>query len=58
MEYARTLIEGKVVYMHNMIMEQILGRPLKDDEVVKHKDGNGLNNQRENLELCQKKTRS
>lgn len=32
-------------------MEQVLGRPLLRNEVVHHKDGNGLNNAPENLEL-------
>jgi HNH endonuclease len=32
-------------------MEQNLGRYLKPEEVVRHKDGNTLNNRIENLEL-------
>lgn len=36
---------------HRVIMEQILGRPLRPGEIVHHKDGNILNNDPENLEL-------
>lgn len=30
-------------YVHDLIMEAILGRPLEKDETVEHKDGDGLN---------------
>lgn len=36
---------------HRLLMAAWLGRPLTDDEIVHHKDGNGLNNDRDNLEL-------
>jgi hypothetical protein len=36
---------------HRHIMEQILGRALASSEIVHHKDGNGLNNTPDNLEL-------
>ncbi len=35
----------KMFRMHNVIMDS------KDDQIVHHIDGNGLNNQRENLKL-------
>ena len=30
-------------YVHDVIMEAVLGRKLEDDETVEHIDGNGLN---------------
>ena len=38
------------VHKHRVVMETILGRPLKPGEVVHHKDGNKRNNEPENLE--------
>lgn len=39
------------VLEHRHIMAQHLGRPLRKDEIVHHKDGNRLNNNLENLEV-------
>ena len=36
---------------HRYIMEQYLGRKLKENEIVHHKDGNKLNNDISNLEV-------
>lgn len=36
---------------HRVIAEQILGRKLKSNEIVHHKDGNKLNNSKGNLEI-------
>ncbi|ANC85424.1 hypothetical protein A7E77_00050 [Sphingomonas sp. NIC1] len=47
--YARTTIGRRHVYMHRLIM----GMPKMG--VVDHIDGNGLNNQRENLRLVTQK---
>lgn len=39
------------VYEHILIMEEMLGRSLNENEVVHHIDGNKLNNNRDNLML-------
>jgi hypothetical protein len=44
--YAETRINGKLVYMHRMIMNAQPG------ETVDHRDGNVANNQRYNLRIC------
>lgn len=36
---------------HRVVAEQMLGRPLRTDEVVHHKDGDGRNNSPDNLEV-------
>lgn len=38
-------------YMHDMIAERILGRPLPKGTRVEHIDGNGSNNTRANLRI-------
>lgn len=43
----------KQVFEHRLVMEQFLGRKLLSNEVIHHKDGNGLNNALENLELME-----
>lgn len=39
------------VLEHRFVMSEHLGRPLKDDEVIHHKDGNKQNNDIKNLEI-------
>lgn len=39
------------VLLHRLVMENYLGRYLKEDEYIHHKDGNKLNNDISNLEL-------
>lgn len=43
----------KQVFEHRLVMEQFIGRKLLPNEVIHHKDGNGLNNALENLELME-----
>lgn len=52
MGYVRvTLPDGSRVREHVLLMEQHIGRPLDDHEVVHHRDGNRANNDLSNLEL-------
>lgn len=44
--YAVATVNGKSIRMHRLIM-----RP-RNDQMVDHKDHNGLNNRRRNLRLC------
>jgi len=41
----------RYVYLHRVVMENKLGRLLKKDEQVDHKDGDKANNDPSNLEL-------
>lgn len=47
--------DGKKVRAHRWIMEQALGRKLRQDEHVHHKNGNPLDNRIENLEVLDPK---
>jgi hypothetical protein len=44
-------VAGSSVREHRYLMAQYLGRPLLASEIVHHKDGNTLNNSRDNLEV-------
>ncbi len=50
--------ESGYVLEHRYLMEQHLGRPLRDDEIVHHKDHNKLNNDISNLEIMDLATHS
>lgn len=48
-EHPRAKNNSGYVYEHILVAEQKLGRPLRKGEVVHHIDGNGLNNDPNNL---------
>lgn len=45
---------GRYALEYRVIAEKMIGRPLKKNEVVHHKDGNRKNNAPENLEVLDK----
>jgi len=42
-------VDGKKRPLHRLIMEELSGRPLRPDEIVRHRDGDLLNNDPDNL---------
>ena len=49
--HAWAVQDGKVIYLEDKISESILGRPLNIREVAVHKNGNVLDNRRDNIEI-------
>jgi hypothetical protein len=49
--YRRHRINGKNVFEHRLVMEQVLARKLLRSETVHHKNGDRLDNRPENLEV-------
>ena len=49
--YRRIAVDGRMVFEHRYVMEQMIGRPLVPGEVVHHRDSDTLNNAPDNLEL-------
>jgi hypothetical protein len=49
--HRNVICNGREVGLHRVVMEKHLGRPLESHEIVHHKNGDGLDNRMENLEL-------
>lgn len=49
--YVTVWVGNKQVMEHRHVMEQMIGRPLRREETVHHKNGNRSDNRPENLEL-------
>lgn len=49
--YRRMSVKGRSIYQHRLVMQEMLGRPLRDDENVHHINGVRDDNRPENLEL-------
>lgn len=52
--YRIITVDGKTILEHRHVMQQVLGRPLRADEVVHHRDGQRARNTPDNLELWSK----
>lgn len=50
-KYITEIVNGKRVYQHRIVVEKWIGRKLKRNEIVHHKDGNRSNNHPTNLEI-------
>jgi len=48
------VVTGTSKKLHTVIAERVLGRPLKKNETVHHIDGNRLNNNNDNLLVCER----
>lgn len=46
-----------VISQHRYVIEQLLGRKLKKGEMIHHIDGDGQNNKKDNLLLCQNRSK-
>ena len=56
-QYKALKIDGKRIDEHRYLVEKVIGRKLKRNEVVHHKDGNKRNNDYLNIRVCTSKNR-
>lgn len=49
--YKKIVVDGKSVFEHRHVMEQMLGRPLRKGENVHHVNGQKIDNREQNLQL-------
>lgn len=47
----KTYVKKKCKHVHRLVVEEFIGRKLKRDEVVHHKDGDKFNNNVWNLQI-------
>ena len=49
--YIRVSVAGKRILKHRLLAQEKLGRPLRDDEIVHHIDGDTTNNDLDKLQV-------
>jgi len=57
-KYISKMINGKVRTVHRYLIEQKIGRPLRNDEIIHHINGDSRDNRLENLEITNYKKHS
>ena len=54
----RVDLNGRHRYIHKLMIENIYGYELKNNEMIRHRDGNKQNNTPQNLKIVEKKLKS